>query len=198
MKAEFRVPRAEYDRMVSPLGIRHSACNTSRSRSGQAIIEMVVGLVAILVLVAGLLQLGRLGHEHTQLMMEAREEAGQYAMSDQYALEAPEPQYLYNWSEGGDGRRHSRDDRPLYALSQDVSDEVLVHAKPGELANRVGDNLVSAAYANEAILESFRLVHGRDKSDDIPLYPVIRSLVYNADSIQLESDVWLTWARDIE
>lgn len=198
MNAEFRVPSAEHGRTAPSFGIRHSAFNTSRSRSGQALVEMVVGLVAILVLVAGLLQLGQLARAHTAALMEARAEAGAFAMSPTFAQQAPAPQYLYDWSAGEDGRTHSRDDRALYALSDDVRDDVLAHAKPGPLGGYVGGNQVSAAYESEALLDSFRLVHGREESEDLPLFPVVRTLLYDAESIRLEADVWLTWARAIE
>ena len=181
---------------VSIFGTRHSALGSSRA--GQALVEMVVGLVAILAIVAGLLQIGLLAHAHTQTLMQARAEAGAFAMSPTFAQQAPAPQYLYDWSAGADGRTHSRDDKPLFALSDDVRDDVLAHAKPPALGNYVGDNPVNEAYESEALLDSFRIVHGREESEDIPLYPVVRTLLYDAESIRLEADVWLTWSRQIE
>lgn len=207
--AECRTPTSRHPLCChSSFGTHHSALGTSTSgqarlppadgRGGQAIVELVVGLVAILVLVAGLLQLGRLAHAHTQAMMEARAEAGTFAMSQTYATQGPAPQYLYSWSDGPDGREHSRDDKPLYALPTDVRDEVLVHAKPEDLGGAAGDNPVTEAYDSGAVMDSFQLVHGHEESEDIPLYPVVRSLLYNAESIKLEGDVWLTWARSLE
>lgn len=171
--------------------------NPGGPRAGQALVEMVAGLVAILVVFAGLVQIGRLGRAHTQAMMDARAEAGTFAASDQYVMQSPAPQYLYNWSEGGDDRRHSRDDRPLFALANAVRDDIMAHGRPEDLATRIGENILSEAYANEAVMDSFQLVHGREESDEIELFPVVRELLYDQPSLRMEGDVWLGWTRGL-
>ena len=196
MKAFSRFPISAF--RWGRTGMGHQQSAIGHSRAGQAIVEMVVGLVAILVVFAGFLQLGRMAHEHTKIMMEARAEAGEFALAQTYALQAPAPQYLYTWGVGDDGRRDSRDDKPMFALTKDVRDDLLAHSKPDQLGGAVGENPVTRAYDDDALLDVFSLVHGREESEDIPLYPVVRHLLYDADSIRLESDVWLSWARSIE
>lgn len=88
--------------------------------SGQAMVELVVGLVVILVFFVGLLGAMSITKQHTDLMTKARESAGVNAVrdygGDPIAMDAG---YIRNWGVGrwnnytrtwGDERRHTADD----------------------------------------------------------------------------------------
>ena len=51
-------------------------------KAGQAMIEFIIGLVALLVLFAGLLQIIEVGRVRTEKMFEARAEAGRLAIME--------------------------------------------------------------------------------------------------------------------
>lgn len=170
---------------------------TSSHKSGQALIEFVVGLVAILVVFAVLIQIGRIAKEHTQALLGARERAGEFALSEEHTTLMPGPMYIQDWSEGGDGTRYSRDDRIRGGDAEAVPDHVAVHARPEELASWVGENDLTELYRTELPVGSFGLVHGRYESDPIELYSVIRNLIYDADSISVDADVYMVWTRGL-
>lgn len=161
-------------------------------------IELMITLVALLAVVAGLLQIARLGRERSAAMQEARRQAGQYALSGTFALDMPGPQFLYDWRTGTDGRSHSADDEPVQAAERVVAEGLLAPARPDALAARVPGNAVSVLHDQSPLVGGFDLVHGRELTDEIPLYPVVRSLLYDAESIRITADAWLTWSRGLE
>ena len=50
-------------------------------------VEFMVGMVVVLVLLAGLIQIGQMAHAHTRTMIAARAQAGQLAMADRLSGE---------------------------------------------------------------------------------------------------------------
>jgi len=157
-------------------------------KNGQAIVELVVALVAVLVLFAGLLQIGLLADAHTAVMTEARRKAGMNAIAGGIGGVAPE--YISRWDNGPDRVSYSMDDRcvrgspALFAL---LAGEHVAHGM--QLQRTVGANAVSSlAPYPETVLSGFQ--SGRS-STVVPLLPVIRHLVYAQDSIGLQSEVWM-------
>jgi hypothetical protein len=167
------------------------------SRSGQALIETDLALVALMAIVfAALVQLSRLGRARTEALMEARREAGQNALSDTYAQPNPAPTFIYNWDVGGDERSHSADDTARNALSQTVDNGLLAPAHPDDLSDACRA-MPSPPAGTRPVVMGFDLVHGREQSDRIELLPVVRRLLYDAEDIRITSDAWLTWTREI-
>lgn len=160
-------------------------------------VELVVGLVALMVIFSALLLFARLGDRHTRAMIEARAKAGQYAMSDIYMLESPGPQFIYNWDEGADKKRYSADDK-AQAADPTLAAAVLVNpSKPRDLEGRVPDNQISAL-SSGSLLSGMNLVHGHEKTEAIELFPLEQHLLYGADSVRVEADVWLSWTKDLQ
>ena len=166
-----------------------------RQRSGQAIVEFVVGLIAIVVLFMGMLQLQRLAREHTRTLSQARAQAGQDALAGAYIARGAAPKFIRDWQAGRDQARYSQDDVAQLDNPGAMSVGIVQHARPDDLAVYAPNNAVSAAAAAGGVLADFFFVHGRDHSPEIPLYPIIRSIVYGTDAIQMQANAWLTWTR---
>lgn len=181
---------------ISKFEIRNSKFENFPTR-GQALIETLLALVALMAIAAALVQLSRLGRARTEALMEARREAGQNALSDTYAQPNPAPTFIYNWDVGGDERSHSADDTARNALSQTVDNGLLAPAHPDDLSARLPGNALSALQGLSPVVNGFDLVHGRVQSDRIELLPVVRHLLYDAEDIRITSDAWLTWTREI-
>ncbi|HMP76971.1 MAG TPA: hypothetical protein PKE12_11820 [Kiritimatiellia bacterium] len=181
----------------SPSTIRHphSAIPRSASRAGQAIVELVVGLVALLVVFVGILQIGRLAAERNRTLASARASAANYAMGPAYLLQLPGPDMIRDWDRGADQRSHSRDDRTTAASWQHVA-AIVQHARPQDLDARMPGNPVTA-FGTAGAAGGMDLVHGRVQSDEIPLLPVVRHLLYNAPSLRFEEHVWLVWCEGL-
>ena len=169
----------------------------SSGRRGQALVEMTVALVVIVVLLAALLQIGRLTRERQDALNAARGDAARFAMSDVYTLQPPPPRYLRDWEVGPDGVRHSRDDVARLGNPAGVRLGIAAKALPDELARRLPANAVSALATRVPTIDEFYLVHGRAESRPIELLPVVRHLLYDAESIVIEENAFLVWTQGI-
>ena len=171
---------------------------TQRSRSAQAMIEVIVGLVAMVVLIAGLIQIVKLTRAQTDAMIDAREMVAVMAFEDE-PLSAF-PGYIKDVGVGPDGRRFSSDDTTTGANAEDFDETIT-----GQLVSQDNewdtlDELPSSAFTSlhgaPTPSTEFGLLRGRG-SRSILTDPALRHLIYNADEIEIECEVWMTWTRGI-
>jgi hypothetical protein len=173
-------------------------------RSGQALVELMVGLVVVMVLVSGLLQIASMCRAHTDVMVEARKDAAMLCMLDlgPGMVIASNPDYIRDWHEGGDDRRLSRDDE------SDTGDASAFHRQiiGSSVHNESAWSLVDAAPYNELsrlrndpfVATSFGLVKGTAKdSASLSTLPAFRRLVYDSDTIDVEATTWMTLCKGV-
>jgi len=168
-----------------------------QNRQGQALTELLIGLVAIVVVLAFLLQSGRLLRARTNALHRARAEAGSAALSSVYSRYVPGPIFGGDWSDGPDGRAYSRDDRLRRGNPLPLRLVVAANARPEELDRHVADNAFRAVQNDPEVVDQFWLTCGRARSESVPLLPVIRALLYRADEITFDETVWLTWCEGL-
>lgn len=161
---------------------------------GQAMVEFVVALVSILVLLVGLTQVSQLGLLHSETMRKARREAGLQALQDVQNWSAPD--YIRDRTPGGDSRRYSRDDGSTAANPADLSSHIIAYANPVTLQGMVPGNQVSALGNNSFPQLSLGFVRG-NSMETTNLLPIVRHLIYNANSVDVQCDVWMTWTKGI-
>ncbi|MFN2351859.1 MAG: hypothetical protein ABR497_07925 [Kiritimatiellia bacterium] len=165
---------------------------------GQAMVEMTVGLVAIMVLLSALIQIGDLAYWRSRTMAEAREDAGLLAMSDTYQP-PPLERYIYiqNWLKGPDGRFFTHDDVPMTPTGTVSHALQLVGAGSGMTgATEPTNNPFAQMDTGLGNVEDFALVQSR-KTENRPVLPLIQRLVYGRESIDVESEAWLVWTEGI-
>ena len=162
------------------------------SRSGQAMIEFIAGLVIVVMLVAGLLQFIAIADAHTRTMSEARAIAGDAALSSTPLLDTPD--YLTDWEEGPDEMRHTADDVPTQGLLTDVQRDILDRsaADTGDwaLLDSCVNNDISELRSGILPMAIFGFVQG-ESSDSVPLWSATRNLVYNDESVDVRTEVWM-------
>ncbi len=168
---------------------------TTGRRAGQALLELLAGLVALLVVIAATIHIQRLARAETGAWLAARREAGFDAMQAAYWLRMPGPRYVADWRRGPDGRPYSRDDTPIPADAAFIARGVVFHAHPASLRLAVPNNAISDLEDSAVHLGLFRFVHGHHQTDPVPLDGIMRKLIYRADSLRMEADAWLTWTR---
>lgn len=170
------------------------------ARGGQAAVELIVGLVAILVLFAGLLQVSSLVKAHTNTMVAARAEAGEQAMLAGPML--PLPRYVRDWETGDDGKRHTPDDTWTGGNAARFSDEVIARTVAADAEWRTWDDLDNKPNPVAGMRSTFNpsahfgLVRG-DAETRTDLVPAVRHLIYDAPHIELATEVWMTWTTGI-
>jgi len=168
------------------------------SRSGQALAEMVVGMVSILVLVAGLLQIGVLSREHTKTLLDARAEADMQAMSPIHAEQLMGAGYIQDWEEGVEGVRYTRKDRPSPGDPQGIISNVVDHALPSALYRTVGEQRVHRLDESLMVTDAFEFVRGHSYGDPVEMLPIMRRLVTTSESLRMEHEVWMPWTRGLD
>ena len=168
------------------------------ARAGQAMVEFIVGLVAVVVLFAGLIQLARLAMVQTNVMRDAREEAGRDA------IVTPNPQFdaefIRDWQEGPDGVRHTTDDT-FNRASAPTFDEVVVETAAEnddawDILMSVPADRLPSLRNNADPAARFGMVPA-EATTNVPLMSAVYSLLYRADSIDVEAKVWMTSTRDL-
>lgn len=173
--------------------------STTHSKSGQALAELIVGVVAVMVLFALILQLGHLSRARTETLLEARADAGRDAMNPVYQFPLTGPQSIRDWSPGGDESRYSEDDEELLTGGDMLNDEILSVLPDGSLTTYIPmTHPIQDVYQSGLPQDAWQLVHDRESSDDVEILPVLRHLIYDADSISLEKEVWMTWLGGLD
>ena len=177
----------------------HSTGSPGRNNaSGQAMIEFIVGLIAVLALAAGLLQLATLTRAHSDAMVKARAEAGELAMMDANLISNAE--FIRDWREGSDKRRHTRDDQTTAGDVRGFDNNIVAHAAPDQAAWTILDTVpadaLPALHGEPDPASRFGLVHGH-ASDNVALISAVQSYLYRADHIDVVADVWMTSTRGL-
>jgi hypothetical protein len=166
-----------------------------RARAGQAIAEFVVGLIALVVLFMGMLQIQYLAHNHTKALNDARAQAGQDALQTPYILRYNVPRWIGDWNNGRDNVIYSQDDTVVSGNPGSVTAGIVSHAHPTDLSTYAPGNELSAAANTATLIDGLMLTHGRERSPPVAMFPIIKHLVYDTDSITMQGDAWLTWAH---
>lgn len=165
-----------------------------RRRSGQAVVEFIIALISILALAAGLLQLTALMLAHTRTMVAARQEAGEASVQPIAPLSDAE--FIRDWEEGSDTVPYTSDDDVV--LSSAASQFASLFAERASTdagwayVERSPSDGISPMRTLLAPSSLFGLVEGRD-TETVPLMPAVRTLLYDAESVRVESKVWMTF-----
>lgn len=167
-------------------------------KAGQAMIEMVVALVAIIVLFAAIIQIGRFASVEQELQSVARRRAGELSLSP--TPNSATPDYIELWNEGADGSRLTRDDVFTQGSEAQFKQTIVESgaANPADWAilDQSRDHPLARLRASPTPVSEFGLVYAAE-SETVDLLPGVRNLLYRADAIDLESKVWLGYTRNI-
>lgn len=156
--------------------------------------ELVIALVVLLVLCAGMVQLGTLCLRHTAVMQESRREAAVLAMDTVSPFSAPN--FMADRQEGDDGVRYSKDDQFLYGDVNAFLAGLPVYADPDALEQWAPGNIISETAGSQFPHLLLGLVEGSEE-DSVTLWPVVRRLIYAADSVDVEGSTWLIWTKGV-
>ena len=172
-------------------------------RRGSAMLELMIGLVTIVAIFAGLVQIVSLSGARHATHVEARRMAGRNAFDDDFGSgmgQLSDADYISDWDPGADERRHTHDDSASSGSPGAFSDDIVQYSSPDSagwtiIQQAAGDRLSPLlGQPNPAAL--FGLVEGEAHAN-VELLPAVKSLIYHADSIEVESRVWMTWTRGI-
>jgi hypothetical protein len=157
-------------------------------------VEFIVALAAVLTLAAGLLQLTALMLAHTRSMEKARREAGIAAVGPISPLS--DPDFIKDWEPGTDTVPYSSDDEMVRSGAASMFETLFVErsstAGGWTHVARSPSDRVSPLRTTLAPSAGFGMVDG-SYGETVPLMRAVRSLLYDAPSIRVESTVWMTF-----
>ncbi len=163
-------------------------------QSGQAVVELSIGLVAIMVLTGALVQIGRLAKAQSETMADARRYAGNLALSDSLPYMPGNCYYIYDWAPGPDRRHYTRDDVMVLADATPALRAILPEL--GSEGVVVPGNALSDLTRDFQVAESFALVRGVE-SEVVEVLPVVRRLVHAAGTVKVSNVVWMVWCEGL-
>ncbi len=169
-----------------------------RNRLGQAMIELSVGLVSLIVITATIAQLAVFVRARHEAANRARRDAGARALQA-WPLSAPGA-YIGTTGEGPDGKPYTRDDiftpADPAAFHRDILNTLAMPPTDWNAMDPIAENPFSRMRGGAPVISVFGLIRG-DRSERIPLLPAIRNLLYAEDSILIEETVWMPWTRGV-
>lgn len=175
--------------MVKPL----SAYRIPGRSSGQAMVELVISLLVIVLVISGLTQFIQLSNEKETIMGNLRGETGVAALDGSSAASAPK--YIRNWHEGNDEMRHTGDDSFTSGsfnskLGTDVLDLSVNNDSDWAYISGTVNNDLYNLRTSPASSASLGFVR-RSEKKTIELMPAIRDFIIDRDSITVGEEIWM-------
>ncbi len=181
--------------LLSP--ISNSACQTrarecASSRAGQAMVEFVIAILAVVIIVAGFFQLMEIVGERGKILRSIRGETGKKALSPGLLLDRPD--YIREWKEGEDEFRHTADDESVSgSISVTLGAGVVEHSVSDSgdwtyLDNAVNSDLASLRGGLSAA--ALGLVHEKE-TEKIYLMPAMRNWIVGKEYVLVGSELWM-------
>lgn len=157
-------------------------------------VEFIVALVSVLALAAGLIQLTSLMVAHSRAMEKARKDAGLAAVMPIAPLSDPE--FIRDWDPGTDTVPYSSDDEVVPSGAESMFETLFIERASTDsgwdfVAMSPSDK-VTPLRTSLAPSAGFGMVEG-SHTETVPLMPAVRSLLYDAPSVRVESRVWMTF-----
>ena len=152
-------------------------------------IELAAALVLILIILLGMIHLGKLANMQLRLQNEARVEAGIQALSSGTGSEAP--QAIRDWEAGTDAQFGTADDVPVLSPVNTMSTFVIAS---GDLTPAEDSKLPFSLFnfsraGNMGLYELGFVKH--ESSDTLHVDSFIQSLIYSKPLVTIRETVWM-------
>ncbi len=159
-------------------------------RQGQAVVELVVGLICLLVVIGGLLQLVLMARSDTETLQKATAEAASRAADSGMLSESFSP--IRDWEPGADTYLQTKDDVETAGSFGPLRDRIARKTFPdGDMSAvdgaRFGDMQELATGGSTAALHG--MVSG-EASEEVEVLPVSRALFGLKNPATVENTVW--------
>jgi len=171
---------------------RHQPSPGPARRSGQAFVELILGIIVIIMILAGGIQYLRVANAHRGLTTTVRGEVGERALSGIFTNETPS--YIQTWDDGGDDIRHTDDDTPdtiedpltLYTIADhSVRDD----ADWVQLDRLARDNPMLRMHESGTPTTELGFISVA-RPDTVDVDPAVREFIYDVPIVTVEHTVW--------
>jgi hypothetical protein len=167
------------------------------SKSGQAMVEFCIGLVAMLTVIAGIFQLGRMGIARTDARVEATGSASALSMTSSSSSFRLIRNYIQQNNEGVDTRSYSVDDVQVQGNAGEVYDQLLMPNQPNRLRGYAPTNTLANIQNAVDLMGETGLVRSTASESNIPIMPIIRRLFFDQNTVDIDVTVWSVRTGDL-
>lgn len=164
-----------------------------KGRSGQAMIEFVVGIIAVLVVFAGAIQIILLSVADTDTMVAATAEACDHARKSALGS-GDSTTWISDWDVGADGFRQTKDDVAKGGDSTFIQSAIAGRTAPGgdwSATDEAHSKDLRVLHDGALPMSAFGLLKG-EAEEDVPILPAIQSLFGLAPVVTVRNEVWMT------
>ncbi len=156
-------------------------------------IELTIGMMVVVLLVSGLVQLIPLYMTHSEMLAETRGNAGEKALNPIALSDSPE--YITDWNEGVDGERHTADDEAETGDTAALLGKIINKTSNSDEGWALLDSSLNSSIPdfrnNLTPTEHFDLV-SQENEEVIPIDDdLIRDWAYRKDEITLRVEAWI-------
>ncbi|MDF7826456.1 hypothetical protein P4B35_20670 [Pontiellaceae bacterium B12227] len=173
----------------------------NRNKTGQAMLELICGLVGVVVVITMLLQINLLSQEHLRVAVAARTLMGEELIdSSSYAGDG---KFLSDWENGDDDYRYSEDDEAKTGSAggflASLMEGVAIDELEGYLAisGSYDGNRISDVIDSGNLVDAFDVTKVSVESDPVELLPGVRKLVYDVEELQFTHEIYMPWANNV-
>lgn len=160
------------------------------AKSGQAMVEFCIGLIAMLTVIAGIFQLGRMGIARTDARVEATGTASALSMTDSSGSYRLIRTYIRQNNEGADTRSYSVDDVRILGNPNEVYDQLVMPNQPNLLRGYAPTNTLANIQNAVDLMGETGLVRSTASENNIPVMPIIRRLFFDQNTVDIDVTVW--------
>ena len=155
-------------------------------------IELMLGMILILILVAGTIQFMVVAFAHAGLDGNLRGEVGLLALSPQAFQDTP--RYIQTWDPGADGQRLTADDQAKLTSSRTlavIANDSIVQPTDWNFLNALSKGCSLRQIDQSAAPEANLGFVKKTQALSVSVSDVAQNLFYASDTIIVKEEVWL-------
>lgn len=162
-----------------------------RQPSGQAMIEFVIATLLVVIVLAGFFQFFDIAMARGNLLEPLRGDTGKKALKQSDVSYMPD--YITSWDDGGDGYRHTGDDKSHKgSAASTLGAGVIEHSVADQGDWRYADGIDSSIPLLRSGVSATALgfVH-ESRRQEIELLPIMRNWIIGRETMTIGGDLWM-------
>ncbi len=165
----------------------------TKPRQGQAFVELIIGIVVIVMILAGGIQFFYVSNAHRSLTTTVRGSVGEQALIGSGTVETPE--YVFTWDDGADEIRHTDDDTPVTGPPQTlttIADYSVGTPADWDLLDPLSrDNPMLVMRESSLPTTELALIKSSTPPVTIVVDPAVRTFIFDLPTVTVRHTVWM-------
>jgi hypothetical protein len=165
----------------------------TNTRNGQAFVELIIGIIVIVIILAGGIQFFYVSNAHRSLTTTVRGEVGEQALSGIPYISTPP--YIFTWDDGNDDIRHTDDDTPITGSAQTLTTiadrSVSDPADWDRLDPLSHDNAMPLMHESQLPTTELSFIESSAPPVTIVVDPAVRTFLFDRPTVTVRHSIWM-------